>query len=174
MRIFCNIQTTVEIIQHFSLMKKRITWNSAQTWTLKIVHHHGTQATLICSHIAIRILRKCGSTRAGCGYPHLRSGFGLTCCRGEQIVVDMGQTRLEKFFVRITECSAKAHGLNQLKICKARGCTDSVHKLFASIALTTVGLQQLLHCDVTSHCCETFAQAIAMPCESDHFPMLCL
>jgi len=62
-------------------MKKRITWNSAQTWTPKIVHHHGTQATLICSHTAIRILRKCGSTRAGCGYPHLRSGFGLTCCR---------------------------------------------------------------------------------------------
>jgi len=35
-------------------------------------------------------------------------------------------------------------------------------KLFASIALRTVGLQQLLHYDVTTHCWETLAQPLAM------------
>jgi len=47
-----------------------------------------------------------------------------------------------------------------------------VLKLFASIALRTVGLQQLLHYDATTHCCETFAQTLAMWWASDHFPML--
>jgi len=37
-----------------------------------------------------------------------------------------------------------------------------VLKLFASIALRTVRLQQLLHYGVTTHCCETLAQALAM------------
>jgi len=37
-----------------------------------------------------------------------------------------------------------------------------VLKLFASIALRTVGPQQLLHYDVTTHCCETLAQALAL------------
>jgi len=37
-----------------------------------------------------------------------------------------------------------------------------VLKLFASIALRTVGLQQLQHYDVTTHCCETLAQALAL------------
>jgi len=34
-----------------------------------------------------------------------------------------------------------------------------VLNLFASIALTTVGTQQLYHyvCDVTTHCCKTLA-----------------
>jgi len=47
-----------------------------------------------------------------------------------------------------------------------------VSKLFASIALWTVGLQQLLHYDVTTHCCETLAQALAMWWAREHFPML--
>jgi len=49
-----------------------------------------------------------------------------------------------------------------------------VLKLFASIALRTVGLQQFLHYDVTTHCCETLAQALAMCWASDHFPKLLL
>jgi len=57
MRIFCNSQTTVER-QYFSAIKKCITWNSAQTWVTKIVNHHGTWATLICSQAAICLLRK--------------------------------------------------------------------------------------------------------------------
>jgi len=39
MPIFCNAETTVER-QYFSAMKKRITWNSAQTWVTKIVKNH--------------------------------------------------------------------------------------------------------------------------------------
>ena len=35
-------------------------------------------------------------------------------------------------------------------------------KLFASIALRPIGLQQLLHYDVTTHCCETLTQTVAM------------
>jgi len=41
MRTFCNTQTTVER-QYFSVIKKRISWISAQTWVTKIVNHHGT------------------------------------------------------------------------------------------------------------------------------------
>jgi len=44
--------------------------------------------------------------------------------------------------------------------------------LFASIALRTVGLQQLLHYDVTTHCCKTLAQTLVMWWASNHFPML--
>jgi len=66
---------------------------------------------------------------------------------------DAGRARVEKFFVRVTECRAKTHELNQLKNCKTRGCTE----VFSSIALRTVGLQQLLHHDVTTRCCETLA-----------------
>jgi len=47
-----------------------------------------------------------------------------------------------------------------------------VLKLFPSIALRTVGLHQLLHYDVTTHCCETLVQALAMWWASDHFSML--
>ena len=47
-----------------------------------------------------------------------------------------------------------------------------VLKLFASIALWTVGLQQLLHHDATTHCCETLVRTLAMRWASDHFPML--
>ena len=43
--------------------------------------------------------------------------------------------------------------------------------LFTSIALRIVGLQQLLHYDVTTHCCETLAQALALWWAIDHFPM---
>jgi len=39
MPIFCNAQTAVER-QYFSAMKKRITWNSAQTWVTKILKNH--------------------------------------------------------------------------------------------------------------------------------------
>jgi len=46
-----------------------------------------------------------------------------------------------------------------------------VLKLFASIAFRTVGLQQLLHYDVTTDCCETLAQAPALWWAIDHFPM---
>ena len=47
-----------------------------------------------------------------------------------------------------------------------------VLKLFTSIALRMVGLQQLLHYDVTSHCCEALAQSLTMWWEMDCFPML--
>ena len=59
-----------------------------------------------------------------------------------------GRARVEKFFVRVIECWAKAPELNQLKNRKTRGCTAV--ELFASIALETVGLQQLLHYDITT------------------------
>jgi len=42
-----------------------------------------------------------------------------------------------------------------------------VLKLFTSIALSTVGLQQLLHYEVTTHCCATLAQTLAMWWASD-------
>jgi len=57
--------------------------------------------------------------------------------------------------------------LIQLKNRKTRGCT--VLELFASIALSAVGLQQLLHYDVTGHCCETLAQTLAMWWASEDF-----
>ena len=72
--------------------------------------------------------------------------------------------------MRVTECSAEARELNQLKNSKTRGCT--VLELFASIALRTVGLQQFLHYNVTTHCCETLAQTLAMWWASEHFPLL--
>jgi len=34
-----------------------------------------------------------------------------------------GRARVEKFFVRVTQCWAKARELNQLKNRKTRGCT---------------------------------------------------
>jgi len=37
-----------------------------------------------------------------------------------------------------------------------------VLKLFASIALSPVSTEQLLHYDVTTHSCETLAHALAM------------
>jgi len=93
----------------------------------------------------------------GCGNPHcFASGAGLT--------------RVEKFFERVTECWAKARELNQLKNRKTRGCTAL--EFFASIALRTVGLQQLLHYDVTTHSCETLAQTLAMWWASEYFPTL--
>ena len=83
--------------------------------------------------------------------------------------VGVGQVRVDKYFVWVTKCWAKAHELNQLKNHKTCGCT--VLKLFASIALRTVGLQQLLHYYVTTHCA-TLAQTLAMWWASDQFPML--
>jgi len=56
MPIFCNTQTTVER-QHLSGMKKRVRWNSAQTWVTKIVKNHvGTYC--ICSQAAICLPHK--------------------------------------------------------------------------------------------------------------------
>ena len=57
--------------------------------------------------------------------------------------------------------------INRLKNRKTLRCTE-----VASNALRTVGLQQLLHYDVTTHCCETLAQTLAMWWVSDSFPML--
>ena len=48
---------------------------------------------------------------------------------------------------------------------------EDAPKLFARIALGTISLQQLLHYDVTTHCCETLGQALAMLRASDVFPM---
>jgi len=48
-----------------------------------------------------------------------------------------------------------------------------VLKLFASIALETVGLQQLLQYDVTAHCCKTLAQTLAIRWASEPFPIQC-
>jgi len=44
-----------------------------------------------------------------------------------------------------------------------------VLKLFASIALRTVSLQQLLHYDVTTRCCETLAHTLDVSsfCKND-------
>jgi len=110
-------------------------------------------------HFNKLFLRRGGLTRAGCGYPHLRGGAGWTCCAG--------RARVDKFFVRVTECWAKAHELNHLKNPKTLGYTE-----VASIALRTVGLQQLLDYDVITHCCETLAQVLAMWWVSDNFPKL--
>jgi len=43
----------------------------------------------------------------------------------------------------------------------------------ASIALWSVGLQQLLHHHVTTHCCETLAQTLAMWWASDQRCQMC-
>jgi len=56
MPIFCNTQTTVER-QYLSAMKKRITWNSAQTWATKIVKNH-VGIYCICSRAAICLPHK--------------------------------------------------------------------------------------------------------------------
>jgi len=98
-------------------------------------------------------------------------GCALESCAGRvRVELAAGRARVEKFFVRVTECWAKARELNQLKNRKTRGCT--VLELFASIALRTVGLQQLLHYDVTTHFCVTLAQTLTMRWTSAHFPML--
>ena len=47
-----QFQTTVER-QYFGAMKKRITWNSVQTWVTTIVNHPGTWAAMISSQAAI-------------------------------------------------------------------------------------------------------------------------
>jgi len=39
MPVFCNTKTTVER-QYFNVIKKRITWNSVQTWVTKNVKNH--------------------------------------------------------------------------------------------------------------------------------------
>ena len=107
--------------------------------------------------------------RGGRAGTRTRTALGAGRVRVE-LAAGAGRTRVEKFFVRVTECWAKAHELNQLKNRKIRGCT--VLELFASIALRTVGLQQLLHYDVTTHSCETLAQTIAIWWASEHFPIL--
>jgi len=67
-----------------------------------------------------------------------------------------GRARVEKSFMPVNECSAKTHELNQLK-----KCNRCMHKVVCQLALGIVGLQQLLHYDVTTHCCETLAQPLA-------------
>jgi len=47
-----------------------------------------------------------------------------------------------------------------------------VLKLFARIVLRKVGPQQLQHNDVTTNCCETLAQALALWRTIFYFPML--
>ena len=100
-----------------------------------------------------------GLTRAGYGYPHLRGGCRNPHCYacGCGLNLLRGRKRVEKFFVRVTECWTKACELNQLKKRKTCGCTE-----VASIPLSTVSLQQLLHYDVTTHCCKTLDQALVM------------
>jgi len=57
--------------------------------------------------------------------------------------------------------SVEAKNVNLISSKIAKHFAD-VLKLFASIALRTVGLQQLLHYDVTTHYCETLTQTLAM------------
>jgi len=83
----------------------------------------------------------------------LHAGVGLA-----QVELGAGQARNEKFFVQVTECWAKAHKRISSKI----AIHANVLKLFASIALEIVSLQQLFHYDVTTHCCKTLAQTLAM------------
>ena len=56
-----------------------------------------------------------------------------------QVELAAGAGRDEKFLLQVSKCCAKAHEFNHLKNRKTRGCT----KLFTSIVLRTVGLQQL-------------------------------
>ena len=66
---------------------------------------------------------------------------------------------------RVLRVAPKHINLIRSKIAKHLDVLTS----FASIAIRTVRLQQLLHYDVTTHCCETLAQAPAMWWASDHF-----
>jgi len=84
----------------------------------------------------------------------------------ERVVLDVGRAWVEKFFVRILSVEPKHINSISSKITKH----VDVLKLFASIALTTVGL--LLHYDITTHCCKTLAQVLAMWWASGHFPIL--
>ena len=111
-----------------------------------------------------------GLTRAGLRILAFAGRVRVELAAGRERVVlgaGAGRARVENFFVRVIECWAKAHELNQLKNRKTLGCTE-----VASVALRTVGLQQLLHYDVTTHCFETLAQALSMWWESEYFPML--
>jgi len=51
----------------------------------------------------------------------LRAGVGCTSCGA-----GTGAARDEKFFVRVNECCAEEHELNQLKNRKTRGYTEVV------------------------------------------------
>jgi len=54
-------------------------------------------------------------------------GVGIrTALHAGRIELAAGWERVDKFFVQVTECRAKAHELNQLKNCKTRGCTELV------------------------------------------------
>jgi len=78
-----------------------------------------------------------GLSRAGCGYPHLRGwcgnphcfacGCGFAAGRARVVLTaGAGRARDVKLFVRVNQCWAKAHELNQLKNRKTRGFTKVV------------------------------------------------
>jgi len=71
-----------------------------------------------------------------------------------------GRARVEKFFVRVTECWSEAHELNQLKIRKTRGCT--VTRVVCQYCAYDSRPAAIITCDVTIHCCEVLAQTLAM------------
>jgi len=124
---------------------------------------------LLFSHSQLEPCAGQVKTRAGCACFRncgTGAGTGIAVCAGAGRVV-FGAGASWEFLCAGTEYWAKAHQLTQLKNRKTRGCT--VLKLSASIALRTVGLQQLLHYDVTTHCCETLAQTLAMLWAIDNF-----
>ena len=73
-----------------------------------------------------------------------------------QVPALAGRAHDEKFFARQLNVESKHMNLTSSKIAKHA----DVLKLFASIALRIVRLQQSY--DVTTHCCETLAQTLAM------------
>ena len=86
---------------------------------------------------------------------------GICICgasAGTRTAMHAGWVRDGKIFGQATQCGAKAHELNQLKIAKH----VDVLKLFASIVLRPVSPEQLLHYDVTTHSCETLAHAFVI------------
>ena len=67
----------------------------------------------------------------------LRAGVGWICCGVGRVVlaVGAGRARVEKFFVRVTECWAKARELNQLKNRKTRGCSLQYYSFLPALRL---------------------------------------
>ena len=85
--------------------------------------------------------RICGAGVGTCTALHMRAGrVQVELAAGQaQVELVAGAGRDEKFLLQVSKCCAKAHEFNHLKNRKTRGCT----KLFTSIVLRTVGLQQL-------------------------------
>jgi len=61
---------------------------------------------------------------------------GLTCTA---LRAGAGRARVEKFFVWVTECWAKARELHQLKNRKTRGCTFDIVRVNSSGSQKTAG-----------------------------------